>query len=87
MGLLVQRLTDLWERPSTPPTPPCPEQDEIPNRMGVTFREPMKISGTVLMPGRYVFRLLDPRAEHNHVEIFNDDQTKLIARIPPVSGY
>jgi hypothetical protein len=87
MGLLMQRLTDLWERPNTPPTPPCPEQDQIPTRMGVTFREPMNISGTVLMPGRYVFRLLNPSTEPNHFEVFNEDQTKLIARITPMSGY
>jgi len=55
--------------------------------MGVTFREPMNISGTLLMPGRYVFRLLDPRTDRNQVEIFNEDQTKLIARITPISGY
>ncbi len=87
MGLLMQRLTDLWQRPATPPTPPCPEQNQIPTRMGVTFREPMKISGTLLMPGRYVFRLLDASKDRNHVEVFNEDQTKLIARITPMSGY
>ena len=87
MGLLIQRLTDLWERPAIPPTPPCPEQDQSPNKMGVTFREPMNISGTVLMPGRYVFRLSNPRTERNHVEVFNEDQTKLIARITPMPGY
>jgi hypothetical protein len=87
MGLLMQRLTDLWERPTTPPTAPCPVQNQIPSRMGVTFREPMNISGTVLMPGRYVFRLLDPGTARNPVEVFNEDQTKLIARITPMSGY
>jgi hypothetical protein len=86
MGLLIQRLTDLWDRPHTPPTPPCLEQGQISNRMGVTFREPTKISGTVLMPGRYVFRMLAPGTERNDVEIFNEDQTKLIAKISPMSG-
>ena len=46
----------------------------------------MKISGTTLMPGRYVFRLLDPGTESDHVEIFNEDQKKLIAKIDPLLG-
>jgi hypothetical protein len=52
--------------------------------MGVTFIEPMKISGTILLPGRYVFRLLDPGSARNYVEIFNEDQTRLVAEIAPV---
>jgi hypothetical protein len=81
MDLLEQRLTNLWLRQTTPSNTPDPEQEQFPNRMGVTFREPMKISGTMLMPGRYVFQLPDPGTQPNHVEIFNEDQTKLVANI------
>jgi len=87
MGLLIQRLTDLWERPAAPPVPAFPEQDQSPTKMGVTFRGPMNISGTVLMPGRYVFRLLNSSTGRSHVEVFNEDQTKLIAKISPMSSY
>jgi hypothetical protein len=84
MDLLKQRLTHLWLRQSTLPVAPYPEQGVFPNRMGVTSREPMYISGTMLLPGRYVFRLVDPGIERNHVEIFNEDRTRLVAEITPV---
>jgi hypothetical protein len=76
-----QRLTDLWQRQTNPSIPSDPEQEEIPDRMGVTVTEPMNISGTVLMPGRYIFRQPKPGAQSNYVEIFNQDQTKLVAKI------
>jgi hypothetical protein len=84
MDLLQQRLTHLWMRPTTTTFPPQPEQYVVPNRMGVTFNAPMNISGTTLLPGRYVFRLLDPLTQRNHVEIFNEDRTKLVAELTPV---
>jgi hypothetical protein len=81
MDLLEQRLTDLWLRHTTPSNTPDPEPEQFPNRMGVTFREPTKISDTMLMPGRYVFQLPDPGTEPHHIEIFDEDQTKLVAKI------
>ena len=81
MDLLEQRLIYLSQRQTTPSHPPDAEQEQFPNRMGVTVTEPMEISGTLLMPGRYVFRLPDPDPKSNQVEIFNEDQTKLIATI------
>jgi hypothetical protein len=81
MNLLEQRLSDLWLRQTTPCHQLEPEQRPFPNRMGVTFRAPTKISGTMLMPGRYVFELPDPGKKPNHVEIFNGDETKLVAHI------
>jgi hypothetical protein len=85
MSILKRRLTDLWSRQTTAPNPPRPWPNQCPDRrMLVTISEPMKISGTVLLPGRYVFLLLDPRAERNLVQIFNEDQTRLIATITTV---
>jgi len=83
MDLLEQRLTNLWLRHTTPSNHPAAEAEpeQIPNRMGVTFKEPTKISDTMLTPGRYVFLLPDPGAEPNHLEIFNDDQTALVANM------
>jgi hypothetical protein len=52
--------------------------------MGVTLREAMKIPGTVLSPGRYVFRLQDVGADRNVVEIFKEDSTELVATYPAV---
>ncbi len=84
MDLLKQRLTHLWMRQTPPAFPPQPEQSHIPYRMGVTVNEPMKISGTVLLPGRYVFRLLDPGTERNRVEIFEEDRARPVAELTPV---
>ena len=83
MDLLEQRLTNLWLRHTTPSNHPAPEAEpeQFPNRMGVTFREPTRISDTMLTPGRYVFLLPDPGAEPNHLEIFKDDQTTLVANM------
>ena len=39
----------------------------------------MKISGTVLLPGRYVFRLQDKGTDRNVVEVFKEDSTELVA--------
>jgi hypothetical protein len=83
MDLLEQRLTNLWLRHATPSSHPDADMEieQIPNKMGVTFREPTKISDTMLTPGRYVFLLPNPGAEPNRLEIFNDDQTALIANM------
>jgi hypothetical protein len=83
MDPLEQRLTNLWLRDTTPSNQPATEvePERLPNRMGVTFRAPMRISDTVLTPGRYVFLLPDPGAEPNHLNIFNDDQTALVANM------
>ena len=80
MSILKRRLTELWSRQTTAPHPPCPWPIQCPDsRMLVTISEPMRISGTVLPPGRYAFLLRDPRAECNLVQIFNEDQTRLVA--------
>ena len=85
MDSLKQRLNDLWERHSTTPEGPSPMPANFADGMVVTIREPMKLSGTVLLPGRYAFRRLDPGAEHNLVQIFNEDQTTLMATVTTVS--
>ncbi len=48
------------------------------DRIYVTLREPLCIPGTVLPPGKYLFRLLDGRADRSLVQIFNQDQTKVV---------
>jgi hypothetical protein len=83
MGLLEERLTNLWLREAAP-VPRAefiPEPEQVHNTMGVTFRAPTKISGTTLMPGRYVFQMTNPSSHPDQVEIFNGDHTQLIANI------
>ena len=85
MSFLKRRLTSLWQRQTTTPNPPRPRAGQFPDGMFVTIRAPIKISGTVLLPGRYAFRPLNPGAERTLVQIFNEDLTRLVATFPAVS--
>ena len=86
MSIVKRRLTSLWRRQTTAPNPPRPWPGLFPDRMFVTISEPMKISGTVLLPGTYAFRPLDTGADRPLVQIFNEDQTRLVATFPAVSN-
>jgi hypothetical protein len=84
MDILKRRLNDLWRRETAAPSPPHPWPVQCPDsKIIVTICEPMKISGTVLLPGRYAFRPLDPGTERSAVQIFNEDQTRLFATVAP----
>lgn len=85
MSEIKRRLTHLWRRTNAPdpPRPWPPLEPE--SKMLVTIIEPMKISGTVLSPGRYAFRLLHPGAARTLVQIFNEDQTSLVATLTTLS--
>ena len=85
MSNLKRRLTNLWRRQTTAPNHSRPWPGQSPDRIFVTLREPTKISGAVLLPGRYAFRPLDPGAEHTPVQIFSEDQMRLVATVPAVS--
>lgn len=84
MGLLKRRLTNLWRRQSTTPNPPRPGPDQFTEKIVVTISKPMKISGTVVLRGRYAFRLLDPGAERDLVQIFKEDQARLVTTFTAV---
>ena len=84
MSLLKRRLTNLWRHQTTTAIPLPPGPSQFTHRMVVTFREPMKISGTVLLPGRYVFRLLDLGTHRNVAQDFKEDSTELVATFTAV---
>ncbi|HZO99337.1 MAG TPA: hypothetical protein VFD30_03490 [Terriglobia bacterium] len=52
-----------------------------------SFDKPVEIPGRVLPRGTYVFQLLDPGCERNIVQIFNKDQSKLVATLVTVPDY
>jgi hypothetical protein len=84
MDILKRRLNDLWRRETAAPSPPYPWSVQYPDgKIFVTISKPMRISGTVLLPGRYAFRPLDPATERSPVQIFNEDQTRLFATVTP----
>jgi hypothetical protein len=86
MSLLKQRLIHLWSHESAAPNPPRPWPILHPDRIFLTIGEPLKMRETVLLPGRYAFRPLDPEAERTSVQIFNEDQTMLVATLTAVSS-
>ncbi len=53
--------------------------DQWNDRTTLTFDAPMMIPGATLPPGTYTFKLMDSGANRHMVQIFNEDETKLIA--------
>ena len=53
----------------------------------VSFSAPVAIPGQVLPPGRYVFKLADPQSDRPIVQIFTEDQSKLVATIEAIPAY
>ncbi len=85
MGLVKRRLTNLWRHQATTPNLPRPLPGQFPDIMVVTFREAWKISGTVLLPGRYVFRLQDVGTDRNVVEVFKEDSAERVTTFTAVT--
>ena len=47
----------------------------------VTINAPIEVSGIVLSPGAYVFKLLDSNSERNIVQIYNARETHLVTTV------
>jgi hypothetical protein len=81
MSILKRRLIRLWDRQSTAPTIPHLWPRPFPKQISVTLGGPTTISGTLLLRGRYEFRPLDPGAQRTPIQVFNADQTTLVATL------
>ena len=79
MSLVERRLTTLWLRQTRTPFSPRAKIDQYTARMLVKLTAPLQIAGTVVPPGIYVLRTLDRGADCNLAEIFNEDETELVA--------
>jgi hypothetical protein len=56
----------------------------------VTINAPVKIPGqrgVVLTPGKYVFRVLDSTVSRNVVQVFNEDESKILATVLAIPNY
>ena len=83
LGLLCAGLMGL----AFVPTANATIQDQ---RTVVTFNTPVEIPGQVLGPGTYVFMIhnpYDPISQKNTIQIFNQDETHLIATIMTIPTY
>ena len=53
----------------------------------LTVKETIPLPHTVLQPGTYVFKLADSQSDRHIVQIFNADQTHIIATILAIPNY
>ena len=61
--------------------------DEYNKKTVVTFNGPVEIPGKVLPAGTYVFKLFDSDSDRNLVQIWNKDETQLIATVLAIPDY
>jgi LPXTG-motif cell wall-anchored protein len=66
---------------------PPAKADAFDKKTIVTFSTPVEIPGKVLLPGTYVFKLLDSTSNRNIVQIFNKDEDQLYATILAIPDY
>ena len=65
---------------------PKARADEWDKKTTLTFNEPVQVPGTTLSAGTYVFKLADTE-DRTIVQIWNEDETRLIATILAVGDY
>lgn len=53
----------------------------------LTFSQPVEVPGMVLPAGTYTFKLLDMLGSRDVVQIYNEDETKLLTTILAISDY
>jgi hypothetical protein len=61
--------------------------DEWDKKTVLTFSQPVEIPGHVLPPGTYTFKLLDSMSHRHIVQIFNADESQIIATVMAISDY
>jgi LPXTG-motif cell wall-anchored protein len=66
---------------------PATKADPVYRRTEVTFNQPVEIPGMVLMPGKYVMKLLDPYMDRNIVRFYNAEENHMYAMVFAVPDY
>ena len=61
--------------------------DEYNKKTVVTFSGPVEIPGKVLPAGTYVFKLFDSASDRHIVQIWNKDESQLIATVLAIPDY
>jgi len=65
---------------------PSARADEWDRKTTLTFNQPVQVPGTTLSAGTYVFKLADS-SDRTIVQIWNEDETRLITTILAVADY
>lgn len=63
------------------------QADDWNKKTVLTVNRTIDVADTVLDPGQYVFRLLDASNDRHVVQIFNGDQSHIIATVLAVPAY
>src|SRR5258707_2952326 len=66
---------------------PSLRADERDKTTYITTDQPLQIQGTLLAPGRYMFKLASPDYDHRTVQIYNADGTRLETTILASPAY
>ncbi len=66
---------------------PNAKADDWNRRTVINIAEPIDVQGTVLIPGTYLMKLADSTSDRHIVEIFNADETHLLATVLTVSAH
>jgi hypothetical protein len=66
---------------------PVSRADQWDKKSIVTFNDPVQIPGQVLTPGTYVFKVFDSPANRDIVQIWNQDEDRVIATIHTIHDY
>jgi len=66
---------------------PFAKADNWDKKTVVNFTGPVEIPGRVLAPGTYVFKRIQSQSDPSIVQIFNADESKLVAAIMAVRDY
>lgn len=61
--------------------------DQWDQRTKITFSGPVQVANTQLPAGTYIFKLMDNMGNRNIVQIYNEDETHLIATIMAMPDY
>lgn len=72
---------------STAMLPSLAKADSVNQETTVQLTGPVEVPGMVLPPGQYVFKLADNQASRDIVQIFNQDQTHILATVLAVPAY
>lgn len=66
---------------------PIAHADQWDKKTVVTFSNPVEVPGTVLPAGTYVFKIADSQADRQVVQIFTQNQRRVLATIEAVPDY
>jgi hypothetical protein len=67
--------------------PSLAKADSVNQETTVELGAPVEVPGAVLPPGQYVFKLADSQASRNIVQIFNQDQSQILATVLAIPAY